>query len=122
MKPEETLKDKNTIVRKLSDTADRLEKGEICFVYFETSETAGPSFSKGHFILQYQNFTSPCELEPKGRQAVAALRNLAEMLNQGATISVFREEFEPVKGVDYSSLAETQEYGGFQRLVVEWEK
>ena len=122
MNPEETIKDKNYLIHKLSDTASKLEKGELSFIFFEMSETPGPSYSKGRLILQYQNILWPGELSGEARQAVEAIKNLVSALNQGANISNFREEFDPVKGVDYSGLAESDEYGGYQRIVVEWEK
>jgi hypothetical protein len=73
-------------------------------------------------ILHFQNTLRSGELSDNARRAVDAIQTLAKALSQGANISNFREEFEPVKGVDYSELADSKEYGGYQKIVVEWER
>ncbi len=122
MKTKGSIKSKDVYIRKLVDLAGKLEKGELNFIYFEASPLDDAYLAKGHLILQYQNVPAATVLSDHARQAVAAIKNLANALSQGAVISSFQEEFDPVKGVDYSSLAESGEYGGYQRLVVEWEK
>ncbi len=116
------MKDKHSMIHKLTDTVAKLENGELTFIFFDTYETTEHPGLKEHLILEYQNIPCSEELSENARQAVNAIHHLVETLGQGAKLADFREEFEPVKGMDYSSLTGSEEYSGYQKLVVEWEK